>query len=169
MPRSVSLNMRTALGDENTSEVLVVLCRITHPLLSGGPLLLSTDPTERITSDPLVYGTRSQGEVYYFTMISALLPDDVRGASPSISLVFEIVTRDLVKIARSVRSPADLELRLVRAASPNYIEQAFTKMKTRIRRYSDRTMTIEASRDSYDRESYPAHRPGPSRFPGMYR
>ena len=60
MSRRVSLNARQAQIDPVSAEIDVVLIEITHPDLDA-PIRLSTDNTERISDEPLIYGTRSPG------------------------------------------------------------------------------------------------------------
>ncbi len=55
--RRVSLNARTAFDAATTAEVEIAQIMIEHPALDA-PVRLSTDPTERISTDPLMYGTR---------------------------------------------------------------------------------------------------------------
>jgi hypothetical protein len=72
MSRLVSLNVRVAANAEHASEVPVALVTITHPGLDA-PVRLSSDPTSRLSADPLRYGTYHRGDVYEF--VCAAPPD----------------------------------------------------------------------------------------------
>ena len=52
--RRISVNARSAHDAASTDEIEVVLIQIEHPQLAA-PVRLSTDPTERISVDPLTY------------------------------------------------------------------------------------------------------------------
>ena len=50
--RNVSLNFRTEMFRQESGETPVLLLTITHPDLDQ-PVRLSTDPTQRLSADPL--------------------------------------------------------------------------------------------------------------------
>lgn len=56
--RRVSLNARLAQDALGSDEIYVALFEINHPDLEK-PIRLSTDNTERLSVEPLYYGTRS--------------------------------------------------------------------------------------------------------------
>ena len=56
--RRISLNARMANNAQASAEIPVVLIEMNHPELEK-PIRLSTDNTERLSIDPLYYGTRS--------------------------------------------------------------------------------------------------------------
>ena len=77
--RRVSLNARRAFDAELSDQVEVALFRFEHSALAA-PVLLSTDPTVRLGTDPLTYGTRSAwmgadpaSEPYLFVLASVLV------------------------------------------------------------------------------------------------
>ena len=57
--RRISYTARLAQEAQQTAEVEVILVVIEHPDLEGGVLRLSSDPTVRISLEPLMYGTIS--------------------------------------------------------------------------------------------------------------
>lgn len=167
MAQSVSLTLRTAVQAAQTDEVAVLLVIITHPSLDA-PAYLSSDPGERISADPLVYGTRHQGTVYPFVLMSAVLPDDQDKSPPKTTLVFENVDADMAKAIRAITSPADIELRVVLASTPDQIEARFTHLRAVRGTYDASQVSLDISREPFTSEPMPAGRMTPDRFPGLF-
>ena len=168
MPRTVSLTMRQALTDEASGETPVVLVTITHPQLAE-PIRLSTDPTERLSEDPLAYGTRSRGEVYQFVMVSAVLPDDREAGVTTTSLVFENVGQGMVEQVRAIRTPARVDFAVVLASAADHVEMEWTDLRTVSASYDAGQITIELTREPITDVPWPSGRMTKNRFPGLRR
>ncbi|TXN64985.1 hypothetical protein [Methylobacterium sp. WL6] len=167
MAQTVSISARAALQDGQTDEVMVMLVIITHASLPA-PVYLSSDPTVRISADPLAYGTRHQGEVYDFVLMGAVLPDDQDKSPPKTTLVFENVASGMAKAIRSILSPADVELRLVLASSPDVIEARYTRLRAVRGSYDASQVSLDISREPWTSEPMPAGRMTADRFPGLH-
>jgi hypothetical protein len=165
---SHSMSLRRAAFGEQTGEVPVVLATITHPDLVA-PVRLSSDPTVRLSVEPLRYGTISNGETYEFVMMSAVLPDQIRGQSPRASLVFENVAADSAKILRSITSPARISIDLVLASSPDVVEESDTDLLATRGGYDADRITLDISREPFTAEPWPSGRMTQARFPGLHR
>lgn len=168
MPRQVSLNFRAAASAQQTDEVPVMLWTVTHPNLDA-PLHFSSDPTVRISAEPLVFGTRHLGTVYPFILLGALLPDDQDKSPPRTTLVLENVSSDMVKAARSILSPATADLSVVLAGTPDMIEARFTGLRIISASYDANEVSFEVSREPFTSEPMPAGRMTASYFPGLHR
>lgn len=127
MSRKISLNAYLALDADGSQEVEVVLLQITHPETEQ-VIRLSTDPTERISYQPLRYGTRStwlgadpakDDEAFFFILVSVLLPDDQETAPPAARLVIEGVDNELTEVLRSTLARANVSMAVVLASSPD--------------------------------------------------
>ena len=110
--RRVSLNARTAFDAQTTDEVEIALIMIEHPELDA-PVRLSTDPTERLSADPLMYGTRTAwmgsdpiSEPFLFILASANLPSDLEDAPATMWIVISRAFCARSRIARSFISPS---------------------------------------------------------------
>lgn len=163
-----SLTLRHAMFAENTGEVAVVLATITHPDLVA-PVRLSSDPTERLSDDPLVYGTVSNGETFEFVMMSAVLPDQQRGQSPRAAIVLENVDRDSVALLRSITTPMRVKFDLVLASAPDAIEESYTDLRAAKAGYDADRITLDISREPFTAEPWPAGKMTQGRLPGMHR
>lgn len=169
MGRLVSLNARAAANAEQTDQIPVMLSTIRHPSLSA-PVYLSSDPTERISADPLMYGTRHMGVVYAFVLMGAVLPDDQDKSPPKTTLVFENVDRDMAKAMRSITpgSYASVDLTIVLAGDPDVIEAQYTNLRGVRGSYDANQVSLDISREPFTSEPMPAGRMTASRFPGLH-
>lgn len=168
MPRFVSLTFRTAARAMGTDVVPIVLAIVTHPELDA-PLRLSSDPTVRTSDEPLTYGTHHQGQTYDFVLMGAQLPDDVDGASPSTSLTFENVDKDMVGLLRSITTTATIELRLVLSTALDVIEEQYLDFRATLIRGDADKVTVDISREYLGAYNWPYARMTASRFPGLHR
>lgn len=172
--RRVSLNARRMQDADVTAEVYVVLFEITHPELPA-PLRLSTDPTERLGTDPLIYGTRStwRGAVpasqpFLWVVASALVPSDLEDAPATATLVLENLDRDLVGVIRSFTSPATVHMAVVLADTPDQIEGEWSDLLIVAADVTSGEISLSLSREEIELEHFPAGRMTRDRFPGLH-
>ena len=173
--RRVSLNERLAQDAEATSEIYVALFYIEHDQLDA-PIRLSTDNTERLSDDPLMYGTRSTWmgsnpleEPFLFVLASALVPSDLEDAPSAGSFVLENVDNDIAKLLRSFTNLATLHMAVVLASSPSLVEAEFRDMRITSADIDAGEVTIEFSREDIEDEKHPSGRMTKDRFPGLHR
>lgn len=162
----LSLTSRATMHAPFTDETQILLVTITHADLAD-PIRLSSDPTERITTDPLVYGTVSNGETYLFVIMGAMVPDDQKGVPPRTTLTFDNVAAETVALARSFLTPATVDLSVVFASGPDLIVQQFTGLQTTKVNYDESSITFEISREPFFKEPY-GSRQTKSYFPGLH-
>ncbi len=167
MPGFVSISARRSMYDQASSETMVLLARITHPALTA-PILLSSDPTKRISLDPLVYGTHHKGDLYRFVWMGTILPDDRADDAPSATLVFTNVGSDIAHHLRAVSSPAALDLTIVLASTPDWVEREYLGMRTVKVSYDGSEISLEVARDAFATLALPFHRMTADRFPGLF-
>lgn len=171
--RRLSLNARTAHDAAATDEVEVVLMRISHPDLET-PVRLSTDPTERISVEPLVYGTRSTwagGAVdtpYLFVIASAVLPDDQEDAPPVATIALEVVDRDMAAVLRSTTTRATVDVATVLASSPDEVESEWWGLELIGVDGDAGEIRLQVGREPLDQEPWPARRMTREAFPGLH-
>ncbi|KQO76419.1 DUF1833 family protein [Methylobacterium sp. Leaf88] len=169
MPNVVSLHARLAANEDQTDQVPVVLVTIRHPSLSA-PAYLSSDPTVRISADPLVYGTRHQGIVYPFVLMGAVLPDDEKDSPPKTTLTLENVDSDMAKAIRSITpgTYATVDMTVVLAGTPDIIEARYTNLRSVRGSYDAAQVSLDISAEPLTAEPWPAGRMTVSRFPGLF-
>lgn len=175
MTRLVSINARTAYDDPFPSEPEIVLMQFDHPELDA-PLRLSSDPTVRISADPLVYGTRSSwhgadpaAEPFLFTLIALELPGDQEDAVHSARMVISNTSAELVGILRGVRTPPVLDMAVVLAGDIDTAEIEWRGLFVTGVEIDESQISVTATRRSLLDESWPAQRQTFDRFPGLFR
>jgi hypothetical protein len=145
----VPLSVRNALLAQETEEVEVALVTITHDSLAQ-PVRVSSDATQRLSTDPLRYGTVSGGIEYEFILMSALVPDDQKDAPPQTAIVLDNVDARLVEIAQSFASPpAEAEISIVMASAPDFVIQQFKRMQIVRVSFDESRVTFSLSREPY--------------------
>ncbi|WP_027517887.1 DUF1833 family protein [Bradyrhizobium sp. WSM1417] len=165
--RVLSLNFRQALFAQQSGEVPIFLLTITHPQLAN-PILLTTDPTTRITTDPLVYGTVSRGETYLFAGVDITLPDEQDKSPPASKLSIQNVTRDLIPLARSVATPPQVLIEAVLASAPDTVETTFATFDMANLVADAAMLNFDLTIDALATEPYPSGTFSPASFPGLF-
>ncbi|OCC01716.1 hypothetical protein BA190_27530 [Labrys sp. WJW] len=165
--RTLSARFRAALYRENMEEVPAMLITITHPDLTT-PLHFSSDPTERISTEPLLYGTVSRGTQYNFVPFQVTLPADQDDAPPTIDITLSVVGREAVPLLRSAIEPPSVTLEIILAQYPDDVEAVFPDFDLVSASYGGDSATISLAIDSMASEPFPAGSFTPSYFPGMF-
>jgi len=168
MSRDLSAAFKAALLAERSSETIAALITIEHDDLDT-PLRISTDPTQRITTDPLVYGTVSRDETYYFLPIEELtLPEDAQDAPPAMRITFSNVSRDSITLLRSTTTPAKVTVEIVLASDPDQVETSFPDFDLTNADYDAAWVTLSLTLDALATEPFPAGSFTPASFPGLF-
>jgi len=170
--RLLSLNARQSLDSGSSENVETVLVMITHPDLDV-PVRISTDSTERISADPLTYGTRStwqtaDGSPFYFCMIDALLPDDKDKGTPQARLVFSAIDNDFAAALRGTLTPATVDLAVVWSNSPDLVEQEYRGFLLVSASGDASAVTLTVTLEPITNEPWPAGRMTQGQFPGQW-
>ncbi|MGM4891272.1 DUF1833 family protein [Tardiphaga sp. 839_C3_N1_4] len=163
----LSLNLREALFGQESGEVPIFLLEITHPELPE-PIFLTTDPTTRLGTDPLAYGTISRGNTYLYAGIEVTIPDEQDKSPPASKLTIANVGRDLVPLARSVNSPPSVKIEAVLASDPDVVEMNWPALDMSNLTYDASTLQFDLTMDALTSEAYPAGEFLPSFFPGLF-
>jgi hypothetical protein len=161
------MNFREAMHAQETGEIPIALLTITHPDLAE-PIRLSGDNTERLTTDPLVYGTVSRSNDYLFIPFRLVLPDDHDETAPQASLELSNITREHVAIMRSIVLPASVMIEIVLVSDPDEVEITFPSFDLTKADYDANVMTLSLSMDPMITEPFPAHSFDPASFPGLF-
>lgn len=151
---------------ERTPELELLLVEITHADLAE-PIYLSSDPTERLSTEPLVYGTTSNGIEYQFVLMGAVLPDDHKGTPPRTSLSFENIDSSYVELIRSFTTPAAVDLKVVFASAPDLVTQSYAGFQMTRVTYDEGSIKFDISREPFLSEPFGA-RQTKNLFPGLF-
>jgi hypothetical protein len=165
--RVLSLNFREAIFGQESGEVPIFLLTITHPDLDG-PIYLTTDATERLGTDPLVYGTVSRGVTFLYAGIDVTIPDEQDKSPPASKLTVANVTRDLIPLARSVNSPPSVQIEAVLASAPDDVEMNWPALDMSNLTYDASALQFDLTMDALVTEPYPSGTFSPAYFPGLF-
>ncbi len=172
--RRVSITARRSLDAAQSAEVGVVLMQFEHPD-DGEILRVSSDPTERISADPLVYGTRSNWlgtnpvtDPFLFLTLGAEWPGDQEDAGFEARLILSNFNSEIVQTLRSFTRPAVAHLAHVMASTPDIIEvEARDLLLVSSDLDADR-IELTLSRRAIEDEAFPSQRMTKQRVPGLF-
>lgn len=172
--RRMSLNARLAQDAPASADIHAVLLEITHPALAA-PIRLSTDNTERISDEPLVYGTRSTWrganpatQPFLWVVASALIPSDLDDAPAASTIILDNLDSRMAETLRSFTDAASLSMAVVLAASPELIEAEWTGLQLLSAEITAGEITLQFSREEIELEPFPMARMSRERFPGLH-
>lgn len=171
----ISLHMRQTQAAATTDAVEVGLFEFSHPDLDA-PVRLSTDNTERLSSDPLIYGTRSswrganpEHEPFLFVGLQFERPSDQEDTPAAARLVLANVSADIGKALRAVGSPPHVAMALVMAATPNVIEAEWRDLRLVSVDGDAGEIRLAVTRQPIHDEPFPYLRFTKHSFPGLFR
>lgn len=169
MSRTLSLNMVAAINARETGKVPIFLLTIEHPSLET-PWRLSTNPSIRLSLDPLIYGTHSRGEDYLYVGARVTVPDDKDRSPPTSKITIFDINQDLIPLVRSVQSPPPtVKMELVLSDTPNVVELDIPKLEMINVDGTRESLTFECTVDLLITETYPAFIFNPAYFPGLFQ
>ena len=173
--RRLSLNARLAPDAPISAEIEVALICVEHPDLPA-PIRLSTDNTERLSDEPLYYGTRSTWaganpltQPYLWVVASAVLPSDLEDAPAAAQIVLDNLDSQMAAVLRSVTSPPTVRLAVVLASSPNRVEAEWSDLRLVAADIDAGQIVLSLSREEIEQEMFPGGRMSRERFPGLHR
>jgi hypothetical protein len=158
---------RAAAFAQETGQVLIVLLTIEHEDLDE-PFRFSSDPTERVSDDPVRWRTMSRGEEFTFLPFQVKLPDAQEGAPPRAQLLLDNIAREMVTVIRSTATPATVKIEIVLAGTPDLVEVAFPRLRMVGVTYDAQTIQADLTLDHLSTEPFGYMTFDPSRFPGLF-
>lgn len=173
--RRVSLNARLAREAGSTAAIEAVLFEITQPGLEA-PIRLSTDNTERLSDDPIMYGTRSAWrgadpltEPYLWIVANVLLPSDQEDAPAATRIELENLDARMVGILTGfVTPPATVRMAVVLAETPDLVEAEWSGLQLLVSDIEAGTIALSLSREEIEAEYFPMGRMSRRRFMGLH-
>ncbi|TSD89066.1 hypothetical protein FFK22_008775 [Mycobacterium sp. KBS0706] len=160
---------------QQSPDTAIVLTTFTHAALPQ-PLRFCTVPLQRLSLEPLTYGLTSRGQVHRFLPMEVLLPGDEEGAAPRGRIVLDDVAGpdpdgNLVRASDLLRlSPASAKLlfEIVRAATPDVVEQSWPELEMSRAPIANGAISIELSAMTMEREPCPCDRLTPGVAPTLF-
>jgi hypothetical protein len=165
--RTVSSSFISAANAQETDEVIICLLTVTHEEIPE-PIYLSSDATERLSADPLIYGTTSRGNQYLYLPFEFTLPDDKSDSPPRVLLTMDNTGRDLVALLRSISTPADVLVEIVLASDLDQVELVMPSLQLGDVTINEGSISASLVADTLINEPYPAGLFTPGAFPGLF-
>lgn len=160
MSRPLSTRLMGAMHAQQTGEVLLAICAISHPSILNGPLRVVNDLKDFISS----------GLTYTAFPFQVTLPADVDQGRPSLRLILDNIDRQIVQAIRNIppSTPPTVQVDLVLASQPNIVEVSFPNLTLRSVDYDQYVVEGDLSLDEDDREPVPWASFSPQLFPGLF-
>ena len=117
----------------------------------------------------LLYGTKSGGQDYLYVVMNFVLAGDREGEAPAVTLTFQNVDTDVVKVLESIRTPARLTLALVDVDVPDVVIDLYTFMKLVRADCTDDTVSVDWSREYRGTRPCPSRRMTRDAAPSLFR
>ena len=134
MSRVLSLNAARQVDALASDQVAVFLVIIEHIDLAE-PLRISSDNKDRLSTEPLTYGTLStygsvdgSAKPFYFVGMKVLPPDDEEDAEPTATLVIDVLDADMVNLLTSTTIAATGRIAIVMADTTQHINNQTLKV-----------------------------------------
>lgn len=167
MARPLSSGFLAGLYAQESGEVPVCLLTVTHDELDE-PIRLSSDPTTRISDDPLIYATYSRSDEYLYLPFEFTLPDDKSDSPPRVQLSLDNTERSLVAVLRSFSSPASITVELVLASDADHVEVELPALQLSDVSIEEGRISATLVADPLINEPHPAGQFTPGAFPGLF-
>lgn len=164
-----SLDVRRQMTAEHGTEVPIHLLTFTHPDDPDHPVRITSDRTEVVSVEPFMYGTRSRGEVYYWLPLELVEPSDGEDVRPEFQLRINLLNREVFKVIRAHRTPADVLIELISSARPDKVERDMHGFRTAAAPWEGAVANLVLAQRSADDEPYPAPTMNPITAPGLFR
>lgn len=155
--REFSSDFNSATFDVETDEVILTLVEITHADLSS-PI--------RVCNNNIAVA--HDGNTYQAYPFELALPSSHEGQLPLARLKIDNVDRVLTAAARSITSPAECTIRVIRAVAPNTAELEVSLLVSRVRITAD-TLEADLEPRGIFMKPYPEKRWTPSTAPALFQ
>lgn len=162
-----------AMFSSETDEQLITLLTIQDPSQPNTPIRLADSYSQRLTSlttdDEVVYGVTSRGNNYIFLPLEITLPSEEDAGVGRCSVVLNYVTTEAIQLIRQhLTNPTQVNLELILASNPNYVEASFPGFYITNASYNSSQITLTLDMIDYTREPFPCYNFTPNYFPGLF-
>jgi len=157
-----ALQSMFALSAEEFPILLVTIAR------GADVIRISSDPTERISEDPLAYGTISNGEPFIYFPFELTLPADKAESVPRMRIRIENVSGEIGWWLRSSTTKPVVTVQIVSSGDLDTAIASFPEFD--LSSFSGGSMTIEGilMLSNLEKEPFPAGTFNTIYFPGLF-
>jgi len=151
-----------SLEPEEFPIILITLTR------GADTIRLSSDATERISEDPIVYGTMSRTNPYVYFPFELTLPQDQAETVPRMRLSVENVSAQIGWWLRSSTTAPAATVEIVSSGDVDAPIASFPDFELTSFRGGKMTVEGNLSLSNLENEPYPAGSFNPAYFPGLF-
>jgi hypothetical protein len=162
-----------AMFSSETDEQLITLLTIQNPSQPNAPIRLADSYIQRLnsltTDDEVVYGVTSRGNNYVFLPLEITLPSEEDAGVGRCNIVLNYVTTEAIQLIRDhLTNPTQVNLELILASNPEYVEASFPGFFITNATYTSSQITLTLDMIDYTREPFPCYNFTPNYFPGLF-
>lgn len=96
------------------------------------------------------------------------LPVDDGETAREVAIEFDNVSLELIDELRAVTSPIEVEIKLILASDPDFIQLSFSDLKLRNITYTKQRISAKLYMDSFLNIELTSEKYGPSQYPGLF-
>ena len=167
MARTLTAHAVIAINSPETDKVFVALLTLTATGMAS-PIRLCSDPTRRLSTDPLVYGLTSRSVDFYFCPFDLVLPSSSEDKPPRARLAIDNIDRAIMADLRTLTSPLEVLIEVVRANNLDTLEFSIPGFQLRDVTYDAQRIEGDLMLRDLARDPYPVARFTPALFPGLF-
>lgn len=164
---AISAAAKAGMFSQETDEFYIALATIAHPTF--GIYRFSSDPTVRISDDPLAYATFSRGGQFDYLPFTLLLPESTEQGHGNVMLSLSNIDRQLVPLIRTIPEGAMIKLELVLSSSLDTVELSLSDLEILHVGYPAEAINLTLGYQSLASEPFPFLSFSPNVVPGLFR
>lgn len=142
----IPLHARQTFNSDVAFDEPVLLIAITDVTLGDNVSRFCSYPVQRLTSDPLVYGLISNGDIYIY-QLTGTVPSDTEGSPLSTTIAMDNITQQLTSEFVGYSAENEVTLSLVLASDPDTIIRSFPMMRITACTVNDDTISVTIERN----------------------
>lgn len=160
MDRPLSVALRQSMFAQQTAEVFLSICSISHASILNGPL--------RVVNN--LQNLTSNGNVYAAFPFQVTLPADGLDGSPRVRLALDNIDSTIMQAIRSIPpgEPPTVQVDLVLASQPDVVEISFPNLTLRQVEYDQFVVEGDLALEEDDLEPIPYQSFTPAMTPGLF-
>lgn len=162
MARDLTDEALRAIYGEQTSKVYVQLLTISHPDLV--PPFRACDNREAVTQ----FAGQPEEVTFAPYAFKAVWPEDHATRRPALRIVIDNVDREIVQTLRTLATPPDIDIQLVRADDPDTVDARLPKFRLVEAEYDVIAVQGHLRRRAFGQDPWPFQRYTPASHPGIW-
>jgi len=157
MANQLSPALIAQLYAQESTDPFLLLATLFHPTFSS-PIRLVNNNEDIV----------SNGQTFTAFPMYIRLPVDDGETAREVAIEFDNVSLELIDELRAVTTPIEVELQLILASNPDFIQLSFTDLKLRNVSYNKQRISAKLYMDSFLNVELTSEKYGPAQYPGLF-